>query len=135
MAFDVGLLETATVQLFLDVLKLVIALLLPVELVVDVVCSGGDGQITVCQFNNLLCNLRIIHTLQFRELIEVQGHLLVRQLDEGFNFVAREGRLARFLPFGVDNSLGDVVAVEHLSTGFGFFLLARGLLGSRHLLR
>jgi hypothetical protein len=43
VAFDVGLLETATVQLFLDVLKLVIALLLPVELVVDVVCSGGDG--------------------------------------------------------------------------------------------
>lgn len=133
MAFNVGLLETAAVQLFLDVLEFFHALFLPVELVVDVVCRRRDWQITVCQFNNLLCYLRIVHTLQFWELMEVQGYLLVRQLHKGFDFIAREGRF--LLLFGFDNRLGDVVAVEHLCTGFGFFLLARRLLGGRYLLR
>ena len=67
--FDVGLLETVAVLLALNILSFHFAaeaLLLPVELKVDVSRHSGHRQVAVCQFHNFSQDLFVFDALELR---------------------------------------------------------------------
>jgi hypothetical protein len=82
VALDVSLFETAAVLLSFDVLQIRLvrvseALVLPVELVVNVTGCDCNRQVPVGQLYNVLGDCVVVHTVELRENMEVLGHLLV----------------------------------------------------------
>ena len=126
MILDVSLFEAVTMQLLLHVFQLLDALLLPVELVINVTSSGRNRQVAVGQFHDSFNNSDIVNALQLGVLAEVLGNLLVGDLNERFNLLTWEGSFVLLLC--LDDVLRDVARVESVLACFCLFSLPRHFL-------
>lgn len=110
VCLDIGLFETAAVKLSLYVFHLFGALLLPVELVVDVSGSRSNRQVPIRQLHNVLRDDLFINAAQLWVEAEVFRNLLIGQLDQCLNIVARKRGLVRHLC--CDDCLCNVLVVN-----------------------
>lgn len=114
MRFNIGLLETVSVLLSLYVfvghLIAVKALLLPVELKVDVASNGSHRQISVSQFHYFAQDVFVTNSRQCRVHLEVRCNHFIGELCKCFNLVGWE-RIFLLL-FRLRNSLGNLTIIE-----------------------
>lgn len=107
------MLVTVAVLFFLAVFKLIFALVLPVELLVDVLGGGSDRQGRLGFLNYLVEDLFVLNALQFRVHAEILGNNLVSNLGERFNFTAWEG--LSVVAARLHDLLGDLSVFQVLS--------------------
>ena len=98
---------------FLAVFKLIFALVLPVELLVDVLGGGSDRQSRLGFLDYLVEDLFVLNALQFWVHAEVLGNNLVSNFGERFNFTAWEG--LGVIAAGLHDLLGDLSVFQVLS--------------------
>ena len=127
MSLDESLFITVAMLLTLDVLLLHdlvnLALLLPIELEVDVLSNFSDWQVLVCQFHNFLQGILVLDSLQFRVHMEVLRYNFVCNLNETFDLVAWESSCIVLLR--LEDCLGDVAVLELLFLFLLFCFLSR----------
>ena len=98
---------------FLAVFKLIFTLVLPVELLVDVLGSGCDRESRFSFLNYLVEDLFVLNALQFRVHAEILGNNLVSNLRKRLNLTAWEG--LSIIATRFHDLLGDLSVFQVLS--------------------
>ena len=127
MSLNICLFVAVSMLFFLDILLdhllVLLALLLPVEFKVNVACNSCDGQIFPCQFHNFLQSSLLLDTIKLWIHVEVLSNDFVRDLYKTLNLIAWE--CSRVVLLCLENCLGDVAILELLLVLF-FFGLGAG---------